>query len=87
MTTDQHVPGNNVEAAQDRLTFVFSHKIFSVSVKQPRSQGLSYLPQLVVGTETLGTRLSVKWHLAAIDLLLESDSMSCGANSKNPEDI
>ena len=37
MTTDQHVPGNNVEAAQDRLIFVSSHKIFSVSVKQPRS--------------------------------------------------
>ena len=47
------MPGNNVEAAQDRLIFVLSHKIFSVSVKQPRSQGLSSLPQLVVGTETL----------------------------------
>ena len=46
------MPGNNNEAAQDRLIFVLSHKIFSVSVKQPRSQGLSSLPQLV-GTETL----------------------------------
>ena len=47
------MPGNNVEAAQDRLIFVLNHKVFSVSVKQPRSQGLSSLPQLVVGSETL----------------------------------
>ena len=33
MGTDRHVPGNNVEAAQDRLIFVLNHKIFSVSVK------------------------------------------------------
>ena len=33
MRTDQHVPGNNVEAAQDRLILVLNPKIFSVSVK------------------------------------------------------
>ena len=31
--TDQHVPGNNVEAALDRLILVLNNKIFSVSVK------------------------------------------------------
>ena len=47
------MPGNNVEVAQDRLIFVLSHKIFSVSVQQPCSQGLSSLPPVVVGRETL----------------------------------
>ena len=29
----KHLPGNNVEAEQDRLIFVFSQSVFYVSVK------------------------------------------------------
>ena len=29
----KHLPGNNVEAEQDRLVFVFNQSVFCVSVK------------------------------------------------------